>query len=548
MSTDKLSTIILRFRDLVTDRGQTIAWHKEIIDRSDGHFVWWGWWRKRGETIPDEAFRKLAKKAESEPGGLTAYLMDSGQELLYEVTCTEIKWDPKLAEIGTDEVSLTPEYYNKRKYLAWFKLTSIAEVKKPETVLHRYSYLRVDEFFEDKESHYTSFYNKQVYSVKELRQQDRTIWFLREFESGDPTHEVSLLSARAITPVHFSANYFESQSTALLWLSDTHFSEEGHHGFPLKSTATKSNLAESITRSFKETFPQVAGIIISGDITWRNLPTEFQLATEFIRELTFWSPLQPDQIAICPGNHDLKWSDDPADKTKPIDSVGRDYSQAYAAFYEGRFFIAPNEFLSCGRRFLMGNAIPVDIACLNSSYLQQLKDAFQGHGFIGDKQMEFVASEMNWDPDPDKPRAFRIVVLHHHLIPTTFRATAIADYAYSVVLDAEALSRWIAKYRVDLVLHGHMHQPFCTWIRRPINVGKPEQGWHTFSVIGMGSSGVEGELGEVNKNTVGFLDFKKDALTVSVHSIHSVNPSTKIWEVEVPYKNYSNETSDYGSR
>jgi predicted MPP superfamily phosphohydrolase len=541
MSLSKLSTIILRFRDLVTDRGQTIAWHQQIIDRPDGGFVWWGWWHKPGETIPDDAFRQLGRKAKSD--GLKVYLMDSGQERLYEVTCTEIKWDKDLAEIGTDTGSLPsdyiPEYYNKRKYLAWFKLTSIAEVKDPDTVLHGFSYLQVDEFFEDKKSNYTSFYGKQVYSVKELRQQDRTIWFLRNFESGDPTHEVSLLSARAITPVHFPTNYFESPSTTLLWVSDTHFSEDKkHHNFPLKSTATESNLAESITKSFKKPFPQVAGIIISGDITWTNSPEEFQLATEFIRQLTFWSPLQPDQIAMCPGNHDLKWSDDPADKTRPIDSIGSDARKAYAAFYEERFFIAPNEFLSCGRRFLMGNAIPVDIVCLNSSYLQQLENAFQGHGFIGDNQMEFVASEMNWDADPDKPRAYRIVVLHHHLLPTTYRATAIADYGYSVVLDAEALSRWIAKYRVDLVLHGHMHQPFCARIKRPVEVLKPDQEWHQFDVIGMGSSGVKGELGEVNKNTVGFLDFKKDALRVSVHSIHPVNPSERIWEVEVPYKNY----------
>ena len=532
MTDNLLSTIILRFRDLGLDLGQTVALHQEIIQRVDSGYVWWGWWRKHGETVPEDIFRDLNKRAKG--GGLRAYLMDSGQQKLYEVICAGIKWAPDLVEISSEDLELTPEYYNKRKYLAWFKLTKITEVLNPEEVLHGFSYLRVDDFFEEKESNYTAFYGKQVHSLKELKQQDRTIWFLRDFKAGDPTHEVALLASRAVTPVHFSTQYFETPSNALLWVSDTHFSDE-HHAFPLKPTAASVDLAERITTSFKEDFVKVAGLIMSGDITWRALPSEFELAKEFIRKLTFWSPLGSDQIALGPGNHDLCFSDDPADKNKPISVVGDDSREAYSNFYQDLFYVAPNEFLSCGKRFLMSKAIPVDIACLNSSYLQQLKSAFQGHGFIGEKQMEDLAKQMNWQPDPDIPRAYRIVVLHHHLLPTTYSASPEANYPYSVVLDAEALSRWIVKHRVDLVLHGHMHQPFYARISRPIDVNNPQEGGHEFTVIGMGSSGVKGELGEINLNTVGFLTFERDEVTVSVHSVHPVNPSKEIWRVKLSY-------------
>lgn len=534
MSGNQLSTIILRFRDLVTDRGQTVAWHQDIVNNSGLGYVWWGWWRKREETVPDDVFRELAKRAKA--GGFEAYLMDSGQELLYKVVCTDVRWDQNLVEIASPDVTQTPEYYNQRAYLAWFKLSKITEVTDPEAVLHRFSYLRVDKFFTGKESSYAPFYGKQVHSVKELRQQDRTIWFLRDFKIGDPIHEVSLLSSRSVTPVHFSVEYFESKSRALLWVSDTHFSEEGHHGFPLKSTAYSLDLAERISTSFRDEFPTVAGIIISGDITWRALSAEFELAKEFIRKLTFWSPLQSDQIAVCPGNHDLRFSDDPADKNEPITIVGEESSAAYAAFYQDRFYLAPNEFLSCGKRFLLGDAVPVDVVCLNSSRLQQLKGAFQGHGFIGDKQMEDAAAQMQWEAHSEKPRAYRIIVLHHHLLPTTYSAAPIRNYPYSVVLDAEALSRWIAKYRVDLVLHGHMHQPFCARISRPIDVNNPQGLWHQFSVIGMGSSGVKEELGEVKSNTLGFLTFESDEVEVSVYSVDPVNPAKLIWKVNVPYR------------
>src|SRR5262245_2739513 len=90
MSAQELSTVILRFRDLVTERGQTIVRHRDIASH-DG-YVWWGWWHKRDETIPDDAFRNLVGKAKND--GLEIYLLDSGQELLYKAICTEIRWDP----------------------------------------------------------------------------------------------------------------------------------------------------------------------------------------------------------------------------------------------------------------------------------------------------------------------------------------------------------------------------------------------------------------------------------------------------------------------
>jgi calcineurin-like phosphoesterase family protein len=374
--------------------------------------------------------------------------------------------------------------------------------------------------------------------VGELRQQDRTIWFLRDFRPGDRTNEVSLLSSRALTPKHFSTEYFQSSSPVLLWVSDTHFSEENHHAFPLESDATSLTLATRIRNSFDHDIRLLAGIIISGDITWKALSAEFDLAKKFIQDVSIWSPLTPDQIAVCPGNHDVKFSDDPADKSKPITVFDETSSAAYASFYQSKFYLAPNEFLSCGRRLLLGNAVPVDIVCLNSSRLQQLKDAFQGHGFIGDRQMEDAAEQMNWKENSDAPRAYRIVVLHHHLLPTTFRFKPEANYAYSVVLDAEALSRWMVKHRVDLVLHGHMHQPFCARVSRPIHVNNPErEPWHEFTVIGMGSSGVASkDLGEVALNTVGFLKFELDHLEVSVHSVHPVNPSNLIWKIDLPYQ------------
>jgi hypothetical protein len=525
-----LETIILRFRDLVTDRGQTVVRHNEVTAREG--YVWWGWWHKRDETVPDDAFREILVRAQA--GGAEIYLMDSGHALLYRTQCTDIKWDIGHLEIPSPDTEKTPEYYNQKKYLAWFRIREISLVDNPDDALHRYSYFKVNQFFEQGESNYTVFYGKQVYSINELRQQDRTVWFLRLFQPGDPTNEISLLKYRQTAPTHFSKEIFESPSRTMLWLSDTHFSEQGHHAFPLKPEPAAENLAGALKRDFGKAHPVVAGVIISGDITWKALRREFELAEEFIRQLTFWFPLDSDHLAICPGNHDLKFSTDPADKNTRI-TITDDTSRAeYSQFYQDVFYLGPNEFLSCGKRLLLGKAVPVEIVCLNSSSLQQIQGAFQGHGFIGQKQMDDAADQMGWDTESSAPHAYRIVVLHHHILPTTYVATPEANYPYSVVLDAEALSRWLVKHRVSLVLHGHMHQPFCAKVSRPFDVNKPQDDWHDFFVLGMGSSGVTDDVGEVGKNTVGFLQFEKDHINISVHSIHPTNPSALIWQLDVP--------------
>ena len=50
----EFKTVILRFRDLVTENNVTIARHKDMIDKKG--YVWWGWWNKGNEKLPFEEF------------------------------------------------------------------------------------------------------------------------------------------------------------------------------------------------------------------------------------------------------------------------------------------------------------------------------------------------------------------------------------------------------------------------------------------------------------------------------------------------------------
>ena len=144
------SSIILRFRDLSTPAGTTtIEEHKKII--SERRYVWWGWWRKQGETVPEQAFRDILA-AIGRTGGYEIYLFDSGKYKLHRARIVDIQWDSKLTQIATPERDATPNYYGDAHYLAWFKLGLIEDPVLTPADLQAWSYVRVNEFFETKKS------------------------------------------------------------------------------------------------------------------------------------------------------------------------------------------------------------------------------------------------------------------------------------------------------------------------------------------------------------------------------------------------------------
>lgn len=119
----EFQTIILRFRDLVTEAGETIIAHDNIIKEKQA--VWWAWWNKGNERIPVQEFSTLRTFAEND--AIAVYLLDSGQKKLYKATCSGVNFSTRdLAESPSPE--LTPEYYRSRKYPAWFKFIRLKNV------------------------------------------------------------------------------------------------------------------------------------------------------------------------------------------------------------------------------------------------------------------------------------------------------------------------------------------------------------------------------------------------------------------------------------
>jgi len=532
MPTSDIETLILRFRDLSTSSGETIAFHQQVI--TDKNSVWWGWWHKEGETIPDEAFRKIAQAA-SALGGLDVFLFHSDQQQFFEAHCVKLFWDIEHQRTHPrEQPELVPEYYEGRPCLAWFRFTSIRPHSEPP--LKDLSYVEIPELFTGGEPGYQLFDGKVIASTEELRQQNRTIWFVRTQRDGDPTHEIKMFDAHQIVPSDFPRDHIVSSSTDLLWVSDLHFSEDRFHAFTFQAEGDRSAWESIRLVLDDEKIENVAGVIASGDFAWKASPAEFdQARTLFFDPILGWNKkLKNYHLLVCPGNHDLRYSEEPAEKNQPVSVASEKARAAYEDFYEKLFFKRPNEFLSCGRRFLLGGAIPVEIACLNSCLLNQKDGLFQGQGFVGEKQMRDAARELGWDPHQTGPRAVRIVVLHHHLLPVSYSEAAYQGWQYSVTLDAESLMRWVLKHDVDLVLHGHQHQPFYTQVVRSVDLKDTDTDSRTTTIVGMGSTGVDlGHLGEERTNMFALLQFGVREVRIRFFSIDRRNLPKDLFDFRV---------------
>jgi 3',5'-cyclic AMP phosphodiesterase CpdA len=363
------------------------------------------------------------------------------------------------------------------------------------------------------------FYDNQVFSFMELKYQDRTIWFIRKRVATDRTYELHIYDRARAAPSNFPSQPIASSNTTLLWVSDLHFGQE--HNFPLASNVHANNLSEAVRKDLESAeIKEIAGVILSGDLTWKADTAEYDNCRTFLENIKSWSTLSTDQIILCPGNHDLAFSRTPWQKGAAVDIAFDDAIKNFAEFYQGIFFLRPNQFLCSGRRFLLGNAIVVEIACLNSSLLNQVQGVFQGHGYLSDAQLEFAAEALGWrHAVVDAPRALRIVVLHHHVVPILYREVPVYDRQSSLVYDAGALCRWLAQWQVDLVLHGHMHDPaIVKESRRYGEVAGAEQ-WREFTVAALGSTGVKLNHTADNRNTYGILRFQRRTLSLELRQI-----------------------------
>jgi hypothetical protein len=172
-------TVILRFRDLVTEPGGTIAEHRRIL-RQEGS-VWWGWWMKQWENAPRGFLAEILEEIEA-TGPVQGYLFNTGLDLLYSCDIADIRTGLDDAHpISTPDPNKTPDYYHRGRYPAWFLLTQV-EDRSFESVHLQYESFPTVVGGREMRKEIERYLKQDVTSLEQLRGRDVTMWVVTATE------------------------------------------------------------------------------------------------------------------------------------------------------------------------------------------------------------------------------------------------------------------------------------------------------------------------------------------------------------------------------
>ena len=236
-------------------------------------------------------------------------------------------------------------------------------------------------------------------------------------------------------------------------------------------------------------------VVISGDIAYQAIDTEYQAAFEFVNELRAGLSLPSDRIVIVPGNHDVNWKLSSLNLSQRFDTyltfVERVYGNMFSSTYPfvswdfkiGSPRPAPHEILSVHK----SEESEIVFIGFNSCALEDDKRHF---GAIGKPQLDHAEQLLKgigsaWT---------KVAVLHHHVLPLESRLSlgdGGAGMDGTLVRDYSLVEREFHKLGFDLVLHGHKHEPGVR-VSQLVNAFGPEGG-KSLVVCGAGSAGVEKE-------------------------------------------------------
>lgn len=126
--------ILLRFRDIGVNDGESVRLHSEIAEKKD--FVWWGWIRREGhEQCPWELLVQQSRLLASGP--CQVGFVHTGANAFYAAELRVIHAHPRGEPLIAPELGRTPRYMHERKCAVWFGISYLRSA--PELQVKRVS-------------------------------------------------------------------------------------------------------------------------------------------------------------------------------------------------------------------------------------------------------------------------------------------------------------------------------------------------------------------------------------------------------------------------
>lgn len=245
----------------------------------------------------------------------------------------------------------------------------------------------------------------------------------------------------------------------ILHLSDIHFGmEEDKTQLAQRKNALDELLVTISNLDYNEK-PHI--IVISGDITWQGKIDGFSSAKSWLQQLLNKVSLNPNNIILCPGNHDLDRkktiglgvpiSSAEADDWLSVENMGNFYGpfKNYIEFCEDLGVIPLK--LSDQDNYLVGtrDLEGINFVVLNSAWFCRSREDARKL-WVGLPQLELMNAENQivHFKEGKKPLV-TIAILHHPL-------SWLHEEEQSSYNDRPSTYRYLSE-RVDLILSGHTH-------------------------------------------------------------------------------------------
>jgi predicted MPP superfamily phosphohydrolase len=359
--------------------------------------------------------------------------------------------------MAPDGGSKTPVYYRNQPFAAWLRLTSVDRLR-PDAYLSQFS----PEFPDCDETLYG------------ISAENRSLF-------PQPSDD--------LTPIEVPHGGY------ILHISDLHFGSSQQYGQRF------NRLLDRIHEVREHCKPGVSLLVVSGDLITGQPPTKqrerFEAARQFLESLVSDLGLRNEHVVMVPGNHDILLG--PA-QSGEVAKVAFDYGPtASIKEFMRKFYDVERPNLDWTRRFRFPD-IDVIFVGLNSVRLPERGSHQFGYGDRGiylpklRRVLDTLQSERI--QGFDRPTAL-CLVLHHHLLPVSHTIDIDQERQPSLTVDARQILEDCQEFGVDLILHGHQHQPFVGTYRLASPTDTGGFTWPSAAflqgplIVGMGSASVQ---------------------------------------------------------